>query len=1547
VANSDVVADELIDIMAHIDVPESPPVFARAGQPVGMAFLDLALSLNHVVRESEHLKLTDRRFLSRQISVDINLDRLTSSQRSAGLQYGERRLGSLGRGRDWVAFQDVTRPNSTLAAPGPADSAKAETGLGPKPGSVPPTQSVNGAAGPAGPDGPSPLIWVPVAMLGRRPSTVMEFRDSEGRTVPRATQEEVLTLLHAAFYQLFRHLLSVAAPSFPPVRDFRFGPERRPRWLLQQAITTLIWNGSGQAHTAGPPKSSSNPHRWEASRIVKNYMKGNVFWEPFLQLLYTASNEYVIVAGLPSNKVEHSLTYNMPGVPEWRPLRRRVPPFSFLPWWAGDEYVVEYQRNVPHSLRSFHVTFEAEPGVSVRRGILRHERDQEQLDTLTEDMAFLSAIADRPRRTLSSAPPSGQNVGDSGVGDGPTVVMVDGGIENPDLLDYEAERRLLKAAEILKARLGDCDQIGGAIAVERRLVQASLVVRTLLQVGSVGWLRRFSADRRRRSRLLRLLSRVETDLKTVRGQAVQRSWWKRWPRKPASRLDPATGRFDCGSLDELASHLRAYEVGSGALASDDARDNLCHLYLRGDGSPRRKSGTYSVKVAALLADEKPSMVNQVLWVCLAMTLTTAAVGVALLGGAVVPWDPEEMPGLEAWQSVSGAVCDSPVRVACEWVDARVSQLDLDGGYGGRSLDAADGVVAVVAVALGLALSRLELPKAQSVLARLRRRARNLVILAAAAEVYLLIAVVTTRTRDVANLAPHFHRALGWLAVVTGLALGWVVVGNVLSKMTRLNVASAPVWLGVGRLLPRHVLLFVPFRILFRVFSFSSPHSAFDAGATGVQADRERFVRSRGPNRISRAREQWLTLLERRSRTTTAGTGAEPWPNELGEKRKERVRQVIDELTARRWNVVASTQLRVAPRRMQVVLDGRVRLNSVRNKAEYAIIEALGHSVEVVNRVDVVIRRRTNLLASTVITISLALVARWLGLHWLVVAGASAVVMVISVGAIERLRAEHPSRVWSENRASELAASAATGLRNETTEIGIGTAWIPGADLSADELGSAVADREQIWTELGLSAGPTKGRVMSYTLAPESDPADEFEDGHHQLVFPTNPAFLYDNARFVEVYVGAPEDLWRRGISDGEMRVRHAQALGEMVEELSLLARQMHAPILFMEAPACCPAVELDSQDYKATGQAVGGVGGPRRVLHPGVRCRVALTQRSLLYRHYFRRRVLEIAETRGWAVWFEDRRSTSGRAWLKYADGGLRWAAPRDRHMVDEQEQQRIKGFIPLTAVGPARTGVTYRLVSHLRSSMGIVVGGASVKALQDHAVITLWLPTSFGLGEGPDRPVLQYDLRRSAPSGPQPPTGPSGALPTPAPQGEDHFEFVPADPQKSQKSFAEELVAAGVFPEPRVTSTHPQGNLEGFRVVVGPTMAAEPSKWHPDRQPTGSAFWAIWDVRTGSVGAVRVYEFLRQAWKETYEKEPLLEYAIVRDAYRGRHVGRFKLRAPTPAAIDQCFGQPTLDQYCRTVESNWRKRVAGDDPSAEVQLTWRETNLGRWATLR
>jgi hypothetical protein len=370
------VQQALTSAIRTLPIPGERPSYAHPDEATGLAFFELSLRMDHVRRVSENLALVDSTHMRREVSIDLDLRQITSRQRRA---LSIRPLGPM--------VNRTVRPVQT-----PEDSR----GRFPDLGSVPD-------------QGVGRLIWVPIARQSRGDLTAVDVRDGQDYVVMRMSTHATQRALTSGLTRLVKTRLSAGRQGAPPDRtDLGL----LSRWLFEHAIAKCIESGLGhvpdveasdQSGPGGPvrePRGQSTSLApvglsWQEIRQVRARAQGLLDElrpqerSEFLELLAMAAGEQLLVVLLPVDPSQVHLHYvasPMPTDPRTTLWGRRLR--SFLP--VNREYTVEYETQLPRSIRSYHVSLAVPEEIKVRRCLLSSDLDASRVAGLLTDLVRLS-----------------------------------------------------------------------------------------------------------------------------------------------------------------------------------------------------------------------------------------------------------------------------------------------------------------------------------------------------------------------------------------------------------------------------------------------------------------------------------------------------------------------------------------------------------------------------------------------------------------------------------------------------------------------------------------------------------------------------------------------------------------------------------------------------------------------------------------------------------------------------------------------------------------------------------------------------------------------------------------------------------------------------------------------------------------------------------------------------------------------------------------------------------------------------------------------------
>ena len=400
-----------------------------------------------------------------------------------------------------------------------------------------------------------------------------------------------------------------------------------------------------------------------------------------------------------------------------------------------DHYIVEYTRPCKTSLQAFHLDFEADEEVNVRSAVLLSDRDVLELGTIVDQMRSWQ-----------------QESGD----DLTAAITSPGG--PADLIRRYERRRLL---------------LDGIALIARRRAQLARAISVLPYPG------------RSTSSPATTIPPTDAPPGIPSGGRDDGSEEREHDRSDAGLCSSCPYRLETVEADEtldetcetLASCLERNELGLGAVFDDDPRPNRAHVFWRASRrqlTSRSATRSYEKRVRLVLADDAPSLLGDVLEVLVAILIA-----VAIIAWFLVP-DFMTTTGADGGHRLFGVV---PLPGWFPAPGQRLSQFSRDA------------VVAILLLAPGLLLSRLEMPRGNRLLARLRTHSKRLAYGGALiAALFAIVLATSDSDSDGADQLRLVSRIVagGLLAL---LATG--VFGHLRTRTRRLSghrpMGVAPVW----------------------------------------------------------------------------------------------------------------------------------------------------------------------------------------------------------------------------------------------------------------------------------------------------------------------------------------------------------------------------------------------------------------------------------------------------------------------------------------------------------------------------------------------------------------------------------------------------------------------------------------------------------------------------------------------------------------------------------------------------------------------------------
>ncbi|MFF5287994.1 hypothetical protein [Paractinoplanes globisporus] len=530
--------DHLRTLIQALPVPTAPMTFPSRDAALGLALMDLSFRLDHLPRLSEHLTLMDRGHMSRVISVDVDLDLISP------------------------------RLRNTLVVPGEA-----------------------------APGGGAAALWVPVSRYSRRDLAPVAIRDSSGEVVPRLTHRDANRVTAAAFVALLSMLINahedVAAPA-SPIHQLRH-THQRSRWLIEAAITELIMVGSpvGQRlhspldHAALAPRGEGRPGDSRSVRALALAGLDTLFpaeggdhmMVPFARLLQLATRQYILVAQLGLDRPRRFLTWEAPLLPaQHRPAPLQTLAKNMLP--VNREFVVEYETEIPRSVKAYHLTLEVRQEISVRRFLMSSNVDDEFVEVLAQDLESVAGRAE---------PLGGHH----------------------KLLELEMQGIASRLAELGRRRLIDL------ASYEAYLARLPIPV----GLGSAPPHRELTSDE-----VIAALSEGDCSLEVLAAFCAHYA---------ADGLQHLARTGLAGeALVNIADGLRAAQVGWDVTTDNDPREHGAHAHWRRPSVELSPQSTEPVRAFAYmaLADEAPALIESITRMVAGLALMVLGIGTLLSGG---------------------------------------------------------------------------------------------------------------------------------------------------------------------------------------------------------------------------------------------------------------------------------------------------------------------------------------------------------------------------------------------------------------------------------------------------------------------------------------------------------------------------------------------------------------------------------------------------------------------------------------------------------------------------------------------------------------------------------------------------------------------------------------------------------------------------------------------------------------------------------------------------------------------------------------------------
>lgn len=414
----------------------------------------------------------------------------------------------------------------------------------------------------------------------------------------------------------------------------------------------------------------------------------------------------------------------------------------------------------------------------------------------------------------------------------------------------------------------------------------------------------------------------------------------------------------------------------------------------------------------------------------------------------------------------------------------------------------------------------------------------------------------------------------------------------------------------------------------------------------------------------------------------------------------------------------------------------------------------------------------------------------------------------------------------------------------------------------------------------------------------------------------NPTFLFESAATYEGMVSVES-------TPGSVKFYQSVAVRDLIREISRIAADVASvPILFLQVPAQLPAQNFIGPDI-----ASSRVRTARRSSSLAVRFAIALPHPSSQLRFQLTTILWQYCTDKGFGLWLADTR-------IGYRTGN--WfqicVHDNDQSRLDREQADSLDGYpvevtLPITFIGPARTGTTYRIVSHLCTFNDVGIISCASTTLDDVAFIHLQL--SF-------RSFRRSHVRKVN-------------------SGLTELTSWSADPVQAVDEIHGALSpSAGVMPN-RSVADEPSFHVEDYQTLVGPALCTTP----PSRAKR-IAVWFSWQMEGAASGMAMPLEKLFSCFSElgpepegigprSSIKIPDLEYLICRDIGNSVLRGRGKFSIPEAEIVEVYGGgmEEAAVRLCVDLEEAWvaSLRRHSVHSASELTVAWREWWLGHWAS--
>lgn len=410
--------------------------------------------------------------------------------------------------------------------------------------------------------------------------------------------------------------------------------------------------------------------------------------------------------------------------------------------------------------------------------------------------------------------------------------------------------------------------------------------------------------------------------------------------------------------------------------------------------------------------------------------------------------------------------------------------------------------------------------------------------------------------------------------------------------------------------------------------------------------------------------------------------------------------------------------------------------------------------------------------------------------------------------------------------------------------------------------------------------------------------DESKGRVFQAILPPNPSFLYEYADTVEVLVCRP-GAWKPTYRDSLVATYVLRQLACAAAEVA------SAPILFAQSPVA-PAPAYAAGD--------GSKESHRSSHSASVRMSVAISKGRPAARMDFLSSVVKLADECGMSCHISDDKSERVRGdWFDVLP------ANKDRYLGFRDERfgsislEPIETVVMTTIVGPARTGSTLTIASHLANE-GIGIVAFSVSSMCETAVVNLTLAV---------RPDLDDQFVATA--------SPSSSD---APRGLKRLRrMCSLDGFVGGKRNKGAAVPDGHF------------DTDDSRLSLYKTLQSEPFRVSIDRSQKSYPIWVAWDLPE-DLGRIQMVDGIVRRALEKMVANVELSYGRTRITPLGHRRGRAKFSVTVHSRVRFSGITGELRRIAEHIEDVMRfelSEAAENETRFRFRALARERWLGRW----